>query len=228
MKTNRVLPLVIAIIVFSTVYVLAGDVKLIANRSIGVDSLTAVELREVFLQERKSLSDGSRVEPVLAKQGAAHEIFLRRYLGKSDDALRNYYRTMVFTGTGAMPKTLPSDREIVSYVAKTPGAIGYVGSETPTEGVKILMISESDTRAERMLLTRVEPEYPETLQKLGIGGSVRLRLTISPKGSVESVAVMGGNPIFVDVAVKAVKQWVYAPWPSQTTTEVTIPFQPRP
>jgi len=228
MKTNRVLPLVIAMMLFSTVNVLAGDVKVIANRSVAVDSLNAAELREVFLQDRKSLSDGSRVEPVLAKDGAVHEIFLRRYLGKSEDALRNYYRTMVFTGTGAMPKSFASDREIVAYVAKTRGAIGYVGMDTPVEGVKILIISNAATKGERMLLIRVEPEYPETLRKLGIGGSVRLRLTISPQGEVESVAVVGGNPIFVEVAVKAARQWVYATWPSQTTLEVTIPFQPRP
>ena len=127
-----------------------------------------------------------------------------------------------------MPKSFASDREIVAYVSKTKGAIGYVDIGTPVEGVKILTISNAETKGERILLTRVEPEYPETLRKLGIGGSVRLRLTVSPKGSVESVAVLGGNPIFVEVAVKAVKQWVYAPSPSQTTTEVTIPFQPRP
>jgi TonB family protein len=116
----------------------------------------------------------------------------------------------------------------VAYVSGRSGAIGYVSSESNTEGVKVLMVLRQGQTGERTLLTRVEPEYPETLKKLGIGGSVRLRLTISPKGAVESVAVMGGNPIFVEVAVKAVKQWVYAPSSSQTTTEVTIPFQPRP
>ena len=228
MKIGRILPLVAAIVGLGTICALAGDIKVIANRSIRADSIAAVELREVFLQDRKSLSDGSHVEPVLAKEGPAHETFLKLYLGKSSDALRNYYRIMVFTGTGAMPKSFASDREIVAYVAKTNGAIGYVDIDTPVEGVKILTISNAGSKGERVLLTRVEPEYPETLQKLGIGGSVRLRITISPKGAVGSVAVMGGNPIFVEVAVKAVKQWVYAPWPLQTTADVTIPFQSRP
>ncbi|HET9305374.1 MAG TPA: energy transducer TonB [Candidatus Sulfotelmatobacter sp.] len=228
MKTHKLLSALAALILFGSVDALAAEVKVIANRSIRADSIAAVELREVFLQDRKSLSDGSHVEPVLAKEGAAHETFLNQYLGKSSDALRNYYRTMVFTGTGAMPKSFASDREIVAYVAKTNGAIGYVDIDTPVEGVKILTISNAGGKGERMLLTRVEPEYPETLQKLGIGGSVRLRISISPKGGVGSVAVLGGNPIFVEAAVKAVKQWVYAPSPSQTTIEVTIPFQPRP
>src|SRR5579872_1199946 len=126
MKSHKLLSALAAVVLFGSVHALAGEVKIIANRSINADSIAAVELKEVFLQDRKSLSDGSRVEPVLAKNGAAHEIFLRRYLGKSDAALRNYYRTMVFTGTGAMPKSFASDREIVAYVAKTKGAIGYV------------------------------------------------------------------------------------------------------
>ena len=135
----------------------------------GNDSITAAELRSVFLQDGRSLSDGSLVEPVLSKGDAAHEAFLRQYVGKSDEGLRIYYRTLVFTGTGTMPKVLDSDPEIVRYVARTKGAIGYVSNDSPTPGVKVLAIAQPGANVERQLVTRVEPEYPETLQRLLIG-----------------------------------------------------------
>jgi TonB family protein len=94
--------------------------------------------------------------------------------------------------------------------------------------VKVLTILEPGVSAERQLVTRVEPDYPETLQRLRIGGIVRLELTISHGGSVENVSVLGGNPILAEAAAKAVKQWVYAPGPSQTRTQVIVPFEPRP
>jgi ABC-type phosphate transport system substrate-binding protein len=37
-----------------------------------------------------------------------------------------------------MPKTLAADAEVVAYVAKTRGAIGYVSAAASTAGVKTL------------------------------------------------------------------------------------------
>src|ERR1035437_2686837 len=227
MKTLRIFPLVAAAVMFGSVFALAGDVKVIANASVRADSITVAELRSVFLEDKRSLRDDSHVEPVLAKSGAADDAFLREYVGTSDDALRTHYRTLVFTGTGAMPKFLDSDAEIINYVAKTKGAIGYVSSDFPAEGVKVLTILQAGANAERKLLTRVEPEYPETLQRLQIGGTVRLMVTISPKGSVDGVQLLGGNPILAESAIKAVKQWVYAPSSSRTISELSIPFVPK-
>ena len=232
MNTRRILPLVAALVIFGNlmfgaVHALAGNIKVVANPSVRADSITPAELRSVFLQDRRSLRDGSHVEPVLAKGGAAHEAFLRQYVGKNEDELRTYYRTLVFTGTGAMPKFLDSDAEIVYYVARTKGAIGYVSSDFATAGVKVLVISQPGANAERQLVTRVEPEYPETLQRLQIGGTVRLMVTISPNGSIESAQVRGGNPILAESAIKAVKRWVYAPSSSRSMQEVSIPFLPK-
>jgi TonB family protein len=215
------------VVCIASLSALAGDVKVIVNPSVQADSITVAELKGVFLEERRSFSDGSHAEPVLAKGGTAHDAFLRRYVGKNDDALRKHYRTLVFTGTGAMPKFLDSDAEIINYVAKTKGAIGYVSSDLPAEGVKVLAILQTGNKAERTLVTRIEPDYPETLQRLQIGGTVRLAVTISPKGSVDGVQLLGGNPILAEAAIKAVKLWLYAPGPSQTKAEVSIPFVPK-
>jgi ABC-type phosphate transport system substrate-binding protein len=118
--------------------VCAADVKIIANESVGATSISADELKGVFLATKTSLSDGSHVVPVLEKGGPAHEAFLKDYLGKTDSALETYYRSLVFTGKASMPKTLGADAEVVAYVAKTKGAIGYVGADAATEGVKTL------------------------------------------------------------------------------------------
>lgn len=219
-------PLIVALVILGFLPAFASDVKIIANPSIRPDSISAAELRGIFLQDQKSL-DGSHVEPVLAKGGAAHEIFLRRYVGKSDDALRTYYRTLIFTGTGAMPRFLDSDTEIVRYVARTKGALGYVNIDFPTAGVKILAVGEGPQTLERQLVTRIEPEYPQTLLHLQIGGTVRVSVTISPRGNVETVQLIGGNAALAESAIRAVKQWVYAPGPSETTQEVRVPFIPR-
>ncbi len=118
----------------------ASDVKVIANPSVGASSLSVDELKGVFLATKTSLSDGSHVEPVLEKGGAAHEAFVKEYLGKTDAALQTYYRSLVFTGKASMPKALGTDAEVVTYVARTKGAIGYVSAGASTGGVKTLEV----------------------------------------------------------------------------------------
>jgi ABC-type phosphate transport system substrate-binding protein len=116
----------------------AADFKIIANPSVSVSSVPADDIKSVFLSTKTSLSDGSHVEPVLEKGGEVHEAFIKERLGKTDAALQTYYRSLVFTGKASMPKTLATDSEVVAYVAKTKGAIGYVSAGHPSAGVKTL------------------------------------------------------------------------------------------
>ncbi len=118
----------------------AADVKVIANSSVKVTSISADDLKRVFLATKTSLEDGSHVEPVLEKGGAAHTQFLKEYLGKTEAALDMYFRSLVFTGKGAMPKILAGDAEVAAYVAKTKGAIGYVSAGTAVADAKILEV----------------------------------------------------------------------------------------
>jgi ABC-type phosphate transport system substrate-binding protein len=118
----------------------AADIKVIANPSVGASSVSTDELKSVFLATKTSLSDGTHVEPVLEKDGPAHETFLKEFIGKTDSAFETYYRSLVFTGKASMPKTTASDADMVAYVAKTKGAIGYVSAGASTAGVKTLEV----------------------------------------------------------------------------------------
>ena len=225
MKNPKML-LVAAVVMFGSVQALAGNVKVIANPSVKAEAISAREVKSVFLEERNSLRDGTHVEPVLSKGGPAHAAFLKDYLGQNDDALQNYYRSLVFTGKGSMPKTLHSDEEVVAYVARTRGAIGYVSSSSPVDGVKTLAVYQEEYEVTRKLISRVEPVYPGILQSNHIGGTVRLKVTIASNGMVEDVELLGGSPILGEAAMAAVKNWVYAAGRSRTMTEVSIPFDP--
>jgi TonB family protein len=205
----------------------ASDVKVIANPGIKGETISPGELRRVFLLETASLSEGTRVEPVLQKNGPSHEAFLREFLETDNQSLSEYYGTMIFTGKAAMPKEFASEAEVLAYVAKTKGAIGYVSAAADTSGVKVLVVTDSRTIAARTLVRQVQPEYPETLRRLGIGGTVRLRVTISSDGTVKEVELLGGNPVLAESAIAAVKQWVYSPGQTRTTMEVSIPFGDR-
>jgi TonB family protein len=218
--------LVAGIVMLASANAMTENVKVIGNSSVKANQISAQELKSVFLRERNSLGDGTHVEPVLAKRGPAHEAFLKQYLNRTDSELLNYYRSLVFTGKGSMPRVFGSDDEVVTYVSKTRGAIGYVSSETGAPGTKTLIV-EASANAARQLLTRVAPLYPALLRQQLIGGTVRLKITVTAKGDVQNVKVLGGNPILGESAVAAVELWKYVAGTSPTNMEISIPFDPH-
>ena len=79
----------------------------------------------------------------------------------------------------------------------------------------------------RKLVYRENPGYPLTLREAHIGGVVRLEIVISPKGMVDQVTPLGGNPVLIEAASNAVKKWKYSPSDSESKTEVEFTFDPR-
>jgi len=116
-----------------------AELKLIANPSVAATEISVGEIRAIFLVTKTALADGTTVEPVLTSTGAAHRALLS-YVGKTDATLTAYLRGLVFTGKASMPKTCDSDAEVVAYVAKTKGAVGYVSASAPAAGTKTLAI----------------------------------------------------------------------------------------
>jgi TonB family protein len=78
---------------------------------------------------------------------------------------------------------------------------------------------------DRKVVKRVEPQYPAILKRRGIGGTVRLKVTIHADGTVKDVEVLGGNPALADSAEKAVRQWRFAPG-GEGTVSMAVNFDP--
>ena len=87
--------------------------------------------------------------------------------------------------------------------------------------------AEAQTRTTRKIVYKENPGYPLTLREAHIGGVVRLEIVISPKGSVDSVSPIGGNPVLVEAASAAVRKWKYVPADAETKTQVEFTFDPK-
>lgn len=66
-------------------------------------------------------------------------------------------------------------------------------------------------------IKRVEPVYPPDAARSGTTGYVELEYSVGPDGKVTDVSVVDAKPgrVFVAAAVKAVKQWQFAPGESR-------------
>jgi TonB family protein len=87
--------------------------------------------------------------------------------------------------------------------------------------------AEAQTKTNRKIVYKENPGYPLTLREAHIGGVVRLEIVISPKGTVDSVSPIGGNPVLVEAASAAVRKWKYVPADAETKTQVEFTFDPK-
>ena len=60
-----------------------------------------------------------------------------------------------------------------------------------------------------MLLQRVEPVYPHLAIQIHREGQVELHAIISTDGTIRSLQVVSGDPLFLQSALDAVGQWRY-------------------
>ena len=96
------------------------------------------QLRNIYLKRIYLDSAGHALVPVNLPPGnALRKAFLHATLHMSDAQMQDYWNRRYFQGVSP-PYVLASQTAVVQFVAKTPGAIGYVLACRATPGVKIV------------------------------------------------------------------------------------------
>jgi periplasmic protein TonB len=78
-----------------------------------------------------------------------------------------------------------------------------------------------------MLIRRIEPTYPPLAIQIRREGKVELHAIISRDGSIQSLEVLSGDPLLIQSALAAVRQWRYRATilngqPVEVDTEITV------
>jgi ABC-type phosphate transport system substrate-binding protein len=66
--------------------------------------------------------------------------FTEQVLKRSVAAVKNYWQQLVFSGRDVPPPELDTDWQVVRFVLKHPGAIGYISPGVSLEGTKVLSV----------------------------------------------------------------------------------------
>jgi protein TonB len=82
---------------------------------------------------------------------------------------------------------------------------------------------------EALLVNRVEPRYPPLAVQMRLEGKVELRAIIGRDGSIHSLEVLSGHPLFLEETKRAILQWRYQPTllngePVEVETRITVVF----
>ena len=78
----------------------------------------------------------------------------------------------------------------------------------------------------RKVVKKVLPSYPELARQLNIKCAVKLVVIGEPNGKVKSARALGGNPAFVEAAMRVIDKWKFEPAAERSTETVQIQFEP--
>jgi len=94
-----------------------------------------------FLRKTSRWPQGEVIRPVdQHNDAAARQKFSQDVLRRSVAAVRIYWQQLIFSGRGLPPPELDSDHEVIRYVARNAGAIGYVSGTADIGSVKVVSL----------------------------------------------------------------------------------------
>ncbi len=116
-------------------------VEIVAHRGVAVNSLSLASARAIFGMRQVKWPDGTPIRVfVLPDDNAAHGAFCKERLNLFPYQLRQSWDRLVYSGIAQAPSEVSSEEELMSKVAATPGAIGYVRKVKNNDPVKIINI----------------------------------------------------------------------------------------
>ena len=80
----------------------------------------------------------------------------------------------------------------------------------PVLGQEIKRVPTSEALA--AVVSKVQPEYPAMAKQLKLAGTVELDATVAEDGTVESVKIVSGNPVFTKPTADVLKKWKFKPF----------------
>lgn len=96
-------------------------------------ALTGADIKEVFLGD-KTFSGSTKLAPI--DNAALREVFLNKALAIGGPKYESIWVKKGFRDALNPPRVLSNDAEVVSFVRRTPGAVGYVA--TRPSGVTVV------------------------------------------------------------------------------------------
>jgi ABC-type phosphate transport system substrate-binding protein len=118
-----------------------ATLRVIVNANNPVTRLDRRFVAEAFLKKRTHWDEDRAIQPVdLGQKSAVRDRFSREVLERDVASVRRYWAQQVFSGRGVPPPELPSDADIIKYVAGHPGGIGYVASGGELAGVRVVEV----------------------------------------------------------------------------------------
>jgi ABC-type phosphate transport system substrate-binding protein len=115
--------------------------QIVVNPGNPARELSRAFLRDAFLKRSTHWGHGPALRPVdLSGRTPAREGFSQEVLGRTVAEVKRYWQQQIFSGKNVPPPEMDSDADVVAYVLRHPGAIGYLPATADPRGARPVAI----------------------------------------------------------------------------------------
>jgi ABC-type phosphate transport system substrate-binding protein len=103
------------------------EYQLVVHPDIKLSKVQKRELRNIFTLRRSVWPNGIPIQiVVMNRHSTSHGKFVEKHLALLTYQVERVWERQIFSGASLKPIEVSSPSEVLSVVAKTPGAIGYI------------------------------------------------------------------------------------------------------
>jgi hypothetical protein len=118
-----------------------GSYVVIAHPGVTTAMVDREFLEDAFLKKVTRWPAGDSIRPVdLAPGAPVRRAFSADVLHRSVEAVKEYWQQRIFSGRDVPPPELDADADVVQYVLRHTGAVGYVSSTANLDRAKVLSV----------------------------------------------------------------------------------------
>ena len=115
--------------------------EIIVHPSNAAGALDRRFCEDAFLKKVTVWPDGAAIHPVdLPPESPVRRSFTEYVLRRSVSAVKTYWQQRIFSGREVPPPELDDDDQVVTYVLKHEGAVGYVSTNANLRGAKVILL----------------------------------------------------------------------------------------
>ncbi|SRR6266498_3189045 len=115
--------------------------RVIVNPANPTASIERRFLADAFLKKTTRWPHDEPIRPCdLEPESPTRHRFSEEVLKRSVAAVKSYWQQMVFSGQNIPPPELDSDEQVIQFVLRNPGAVGYVSTAANIAGAKVLSL----------------------------------------------------------------------------------------
>jgi ABC-type phosphate transport system substrate-binding protein len=132
MKKIKILMIMVILVAFNSF----AQVSVIANKSVS-ENISVSKTASIFALDITKWSNGAKIT-VFDNTSDVKSSFYGG-IGKDVLSLKKEWMKKQLTGEAKAPESLGSDSDVISKVASTPGAIGFVRSSSVSGSVNVIL-----------------------------------------------------------------------------------------
>lgn len=128
-------PIILFLVLISTAF--GAQYSIIISKKASLSAITAEQIRDIYLQKRRSVGDQKIIPLNLVGQEPSRIAFENTVIGLDRDRLNAYWVKQHFQGNNP-PITQASHESIKAFVQSVEGSIGYIPSSMADNSVKVI------------------------------------------------------------------------------------------